>query len=372
MTQGREYWKYFGIDYQDARRKFLAAANKAEAQLFAYAHPLEKGPNSEPLYVDVAYVGNSTAKRVHVAISGTHGLEAAAGSAVQNAWLTSYAQEKHLPEDVAVLFIHVINPYGFAHTTRTTENNVDLNRNFVDHDNQHIENKDYALLHPHLITETWDTAGLDKVDKSLAVYLEKYGEDALFNARVKGQYDFPDGLAYGGNQREWSNLILEKIIKTHLPYAEQIAFIDWHTGLGEYAQPFFLCFNEEGGAYQKEAVIWWGEGRILGQRPLGMKRPDYQGLVFRGVEQFLQGRPLVGAVVEFGTRGRDTPLALRLDQWLRFKSKNAPDPLRNQQLYQDLKDAYLPVSSIWRAAVVDHGVEITNQAIAGLAKWSVK
>ena len=33
---------------------------------------------------------------------------------------------------LGVVLVHGLNPYGFAHFTRTTENNVDLNRNFID------------------------------------------------------------------------------------------------------------------------------------------------------------------------------------------------------------------------------------------------
>lgn len=372
MAEALAYWRYFGHDYQSARNKFLSAAKNIEATITSYPHPTEKGPSGETLYIDVAYVGSPSAARVHLAISGTHGLEAAAGSAVQTAWLSDYAQQqKKLPADTAVLFVHVINPYGFAHSTRTTEHNVDLNRNFVDHESSHIENKDYAALHDALIVDQWDEAHLEALEKNIQFFKEKYGEDAYFNARVKGQYDFPGGVAFGGNQREWSNVILEKIVHDHLKHAQQIAFIDWHTGLGEYAEPFFLCFNDEGSLFQKEAIKWWGEHRIIGQRPHGLKRPDYQGLVFKGVEQFLNGRPLVGAVVEFGTRGKNTPPALLLDQWLKFKSDQFPDKERDIQLYSDLKDAYLPISSIWRQSVVRHGVAITNQAIEGLIQWKI-
>lgn len=372
MAEALAYWTYFGNNYQAARQKFLKAATQAEAKITSYPHPTEKDPQGNTLYVDVAYVGSPTASRVHFAISGTHGLEAAAGSAVQTAWLSDYAaKKKPLAADTAVVFLHVINPYGFAHTTRTTENNVDLNRNFIDHDAKSIENKDYAALHYALILDQWDEAHLEVLDQQIQFFKEKYGEDAYFNARVKGQYDFPEGVAFGGNKREWSNIILEQIIHEHLAHAKQIAFIDWHTGLGEYAEPFFLCFNDEGSAYQKEAIKWWGEHRIIGQRPHGLKRPDYQGLVFKGVEQFLNGRPLVGAVIEFGTRGKNTPPALLLDQWLRFKSPTYPDAERDVQLYGDLKDAYLPISSIWRQSVIKHGVAITNQAIDGLIDWQV-
>ncbi|WP_244300408.1 DUF2817 domain-containing protein, partial [Achromobacter aegrifaciens] len=80
-------------------------------------------------------------------------------------------------------------------------------------------------------------------------------------------------------------------------------------------------------------------------------------------------RPRPGAVVEFGTRSLQMRPALRLDQWLRCKSPAAPDAARDAQLRADLVDAFVPVSSVWRRNVVAHGLQITRQAIAGLAAW---
>ena len=37
-----------------------------------------------------------------------------------------------MPEDVAIVLVHALNPFGFAWRRRWNENNVDLNRNFLD------------------------------------------------------------------------------------------------------------------------------------------------------------------------------------------------------------------------------------------------
>jgi hypothetical protein len=39
------------------------------------------------------------------------------------------------------------------------------------------------------------------------------------------------------------------------------------------------------------------------------------------------------------------------------------------QLQTDLRDAYVPVSQKWRNRVLTLASEITDQAVAGLAKW---
>ncbi|ARP85327.1 M14 family metallopeptidase [Bordetella genomosp. 9] len=363
-----ESWQAFALDYADGRARFIAAARALDAPLWRYPHPTAQGPDGQPLSVDVARLGPADASRTLLVVSGTHGLEGAAGSAAQVAWMATPAA-RQLPADTNVVLVHAINPYGWAYQTRTTENNVDLNRNFVDHEQPYPVNAAYDELHPHLIPLEWTDAGQAGVRQAIETFRAKHGDDALFNATASGQYRHPRGLVYGGQGREWSNLTLERILSEHLARSERVAFIDWHTGIGEYGEPFFLCFNDEGSETQQQAAQWWGRDRVLGQRPHGLARPDYQGLVFRGVEAFLPGRKVAGAVVEFGTRGLHMREALRLDQWLRFRAPERPDPARDRQLRADLIDAFVPYAGHWRRSVIRHGIEITGQALNGLAAW---
>nr|WP_315847083.1 M14 family metallopeptidase [uncultured Achromobacter sp.] len=363
-----DYWDCFSADYATARQAFVAVAAERGAALSRHEHPTLKDPRGQPLSVDVAVLGRPDAPRTHLAISGTHGLEGAAGSAVQIGWLRADGGNP-LPDDVNVVLVHALNPYGYAYDTRTTENNVDLNRNFIDHTRPTPPNPHYATLHPHLIPDAWTEASLEAGARAVEAFRETHGADALFNTTASGQYTHPDGLVYGGSGPEWSNRTLRRIVDEHLAASERVAFIDWHTGIGEYGEPFFLCFNDEGSAEQAQAARWWGAERVRDQRPHGLARPDYQGLVFRGVQQALGDRALAGAVVEFGTRGLQMRPALRLDQWLRFKAPHAPDAARDAQLRADLVDAFVPVSSVWRRSALAHGLAITRQAIAGVAAW---
>jgi len=363
-----DYWDCFSTGYTAARAAFVAAATERGAALSRHDHPSLKDPQGQPLSVDVAVLGRPDAPRTHLAISGTHGLEGAAGSAVQIGWLRADGGNA-LPDDVNVIFVHALNPYGYAYDTRTTENNVDLNRNFIDHTRAKPANPHYATLHPHLIPAEWTEASLEAGARAVEQFRETHGADTLFNVTASGQYTHPDGLVYGGAGPEWSNRTLRRIVDEHLAASERVAFIDWHTGIGEYGEPFFLCFNDEGSAEQSQAAAWWGADRVRDQRPHGLARPDYQGLVFRGVQQALGGRALAGAVVEFGTRGLQMRPALRLDQWLRFKAPLSPDAARDAQLRADLVDAFVPVSSVWRRSALAHGLAITRQAIAGVAAW---
>ena len=115
--------------YAEARRRFLAAARRAGADVSSHRHP-EPGLEGEELGVDVALVGPHDAEAVLVVVSGTHGVEGFTGSALQTHWLDEGLHDR--PTDVAVVLVHALNPYGFSWVRGVNEDNVVLNRNFVD------------------------------------------------------------------------------------------------------------------------------------------------------------------------------------------------------------------------------------------------
>jgi hypothetical protein len=360
-----EFHECYAVSYKAARNMFCEAAQAGGARLHHYRHPSEKGPQGEDLYADVACYGPKDATRRLLVVSGTHGLEGFCGSAAQLAWMKNDGLQD-LPPDTGVVMVHAVNPWGFAHLSRTTENNVDLNRNFIDH-SAHPANPGYGQLHDQLLYDDWSTANIAAAQQAMDSYAEQYGTDALFDTLARGQYSHADGLNYGGTQREWSNIILEEIVQQHVAGAQKVGFIDWHTGVGEYGEPFFLCFNEEGSALLDQAAHWWGESRIKGQRPHGKARPNYQGLLFHGVQKHLGDVPMCGAVVEFGTRGWHMRRLLRLDLWLKFKADPSSD--RYAMLRADLLDSFCPVDQVWRDSTIKHAGEITAQAIRGLSAW---
>lgn len=363
-----DFTRSFALDYDGARVKFQAAARALGCKLSVYTHPVEKGPQGQDLSIDVARLGDAQARSQLVVVSGTHGLEGLSGSAAQIGWMQS-SFARALPADVSILFIHAINPFGFAWATRTTENNVDLNRNFIDFTKPLPANTGYAALYPSLRVTDWKPPALQVYADAVEAFKLAHGDDVLFDTLARGQYEFPDGSNYGGSGREWSNVTLERIVNEHLGAAERIGFIDWHTGIGDFGQSFFLCFNQDGSFLHSEAVRWWGAENIVGQNPHSFARPNYHGLVFHGLTRFLGDRPMVGAVIEFGTRGVKVRRALQLDLWLRYKAEADSDRVR--MLRADLQDCFVPISSHWREDTTEQAISITQQAVEGLASWSL-
>lgn len=120
---------FFSGSYLEARALFIQILTDAGARLESYRNPTSTSGNNE-LNIDTAYIGPPSAPNVLVLVSGTHGVEGYCGSACQIA-ATTLRMWKELPQDSAVLLIHALNPYGFAHGRRVNEDNVDINRNCV-------------------------------------------------------------------------------------------------------------------------------------------------------------------------------------------------------------------------------------------------
>ena len=73
----------------------------------------------------------------------------------------------------------LINPYGFAWTRRVTEDNVDLNRNFVDHDKPYPRNDGYLAIADAVLPQEWSEASKAETERLFAAYAQKHGAFGL-------------------------------------------------------------------------------------------------------------------------------------------------------------------------------------------------
>jgi hypothetical protein len=358
----------YSPSYAVSRARFLLAAAQAGARVDTWVHPQAGAPDGGSLATDVAVLGPPDAPEAALVVSGTHGPEGFMGAAAQIALLHEIAGRAE-PPPVRIVLVHAINPWGFAHVSRTTEHNVDLNRNFVDWSAAAPVNEHYAGLHDALCPPDVAPETLGASRARLEAWSAEHGQDAFADATMRGQYTHPEGLNYGGTGPEWSHLVLRQIVERHLASARRIGLIDWHTALGERAQPFFLCFNERGGAAWQRACRWWGTDRIETTGGFGgAGRPRYTGLLFHGVGRFAPQAELTGAVIEFGTLPRDqVRRALQLDRALKFGAPIDPDALADAR--EQVLEAFCPQSPAWRQAVLGHAIDIQHRMLAGLQAW---
>jgi hypothetical protein len=354
----------FSGSYAEARGKFVDAARAAGATVYEYRHPTLKGPAGEALCLDVAVAGPENAERVLVAGSGTHGIEGFAGSAAQTAWLASGGLQR-LPKRTALALFHAHNPWGFAWQARGTEENVDLNRNFVDHAKPYPENPAYAEVHPIVTPEEWSEARVAAIFRGLDEFRGRVGEKAFSTAFNGGQYSHPDGLYFGGQREQWANYAFRNAVHKHVAHAKHAAIIDLHTGIGPWLEHIYLCFHPEGSPARERARAWWGERAVNLAGVTHKAVADYQGLLVDAFARMLPKAELTCVVVEFGTLERKlVQRASMAGRWLRYHGAKHPELAR--KAHAEFCEAFYPSDPRWRAAVLEQSREILERGIAGI------
>jgi hypothetical protein len=354
----------FSRSYAEARGKFVDAARGAGATVYEYRHPSLKGPDGEALCLDVAVAGPEDAERVLVAGSGTHGIEGYSGSAAQTAWLVGGGATR-LPKRTAMVFFHAHNPWGFAHKARGTEENVDLNRNFLDHAKAYPANPGYAEVHTIVTPEEWNDASIAGVFRGLDAYRQKVGEKAFSTAFNGGQYSHGDGIYFGGQREQWANAVFREAVAKHVAHAKHAAIIDFHTGIGPWLEHIYLCFHTEGSAARERARAWWGERAVNLAGVTHKALADYQGVLTGAFAAALPKAQVTSIVVEFGTLKREEVQRANLGgRWLRFHGEKNPALAR--KVHAEFCEAFYPSEPRWRHAALEQSREILDRGIAGI------
>lgn len=355
----------FPRDYADGRRAFRDAAGAAGARLFAY-DARAAGPDGEPLHTDVAVLGPDDAPDLLLCNSATHGVEGFCGSGVFTGWLRSGAAAG-LPDGLKVVLVHALNCHGFAWLRRVTEENVDLNRNFVRHEDPRPRNDEYAALHPRLLPDAWDDASVARLVGDLEGYIDRHGFFKLQCALTGGQYDHADGIFYGGRRPTAARERFFRILDDHAAAARRVLFLDWHTGLGPYGSAELIGMTREGSAHGDRVRAWFENGLASPADGSSLSAP-VTGTIGSGLRRRLseRGAEVTSLTVEFGTYPpRDVLMPLIADNWLHARGDPAGDLGRG--IKARVRKALYPDEDDWRELVWTRGRQLLRRAVAGLS-----
>lgn len=353
----------FAETYAAARARFLAAARGLGLKVEHHPHP-GVGPEGEALATEVVRVGPTDARAVLWLGSATHGVEGYCGSGAQVALLEGGALA-HLPPGVAVLLVHAHNPHGFAWGRRVTEDNVDLNRNFVADFAHPPVNAGYAALHPHLVPEAWTGPVRAAAEAALAAAIARDGFAAYQSAFTQGQYTHPDGLFFGGAGPTWSHRTMLRVLRHHAAGARRFALVDLHSGLGPtgYGEAIYPGGPEEPGFARAQA--WYGPAVTCPAAGTSTSAVVV-GEVPEGLAAALPEAEHTGIALEFGTVPLDQMLtAIRGDHFA-HRPGVLETPL-GRQLKAQMRAAFYVETDAWKRAVADRTAEVVGQALAGLA-----
>ena len=350
----------FASTYRQARDRFLRAALAAGASVVSHQHP---GPSvdDQPLYSDIVRIGAADARRALLIISGTHGVEGFAGSAIQIACL-QHIEAVGLPPDTALILIHALNPFGFAWYRRVDAENIDVNRNLIEHVENGANNLEYEALHEVLCPEDWNEATRQRGVEALIAYQAKHGRTAPQNVLARGQQDHPDGLFFCGRAPSWSSQLLRAEFAALPPSIERLTLLDIHTGLGPYGSCQLICGVDESSARAAKVRRWLGDGSMFFGPSSGFER--LPGSIDSTSEQIFPSLELTPITVEFGTLSPLEVLqALRADNWLH---RQTPRPDLDDPIKLGMRRAFCPDDADWRELVLLRGRQVIVRALEGL------
>lgn len=354
----------FSESYAEARAKFVAAAATAGGALRSWFNPHGKGPNGELLYLDTARFGPLDAANMLVLISSTHGVEGHCGSGAQIAWLRS-GGPAGLPKDTGALVIHAINPHGFAWGRRVNEDNVDLNRNFVDHDKPYPRNEGYTALATAILPRQWDEASSAETQRAFQAYAQKHGAFGLQGALSGGQYAHPNGIFYGGSKPTWSNRTIRAVAREELGGARRVGVIDFHTGLGPFGHGELICTVPPGSKSFERSKAWYG-AELTSPESGTSTSAIVVGCMTDSFPQELPDAEVTSVALEYGTYPvPDVLNAVREDNWLHQRGDLAS--AQGKAMKANMKERFFPAGDKWREMVWTRANQTIGWTLKGLA-----
>ena len=353
----------FSQSYKEARSKFLAAADAANLDVHSHQHPM-LGRDGELLAMDVVRDGPADATSLLVVSSACHGVEGFCGSGVQTALLHDSAWRQAAADaGVAVLYIHALNPYGFSWWRRTTQENVDLNRNFNDFAGPLPRNEGYDELAALIVPATWPPSADNEA--ALQRFAQERGMAAMQAAITGGQYAHPEGLFYGGRNPSWSQVTLRHVLRDHATRCARLGWIDLHTGLGPsgVGERIFAC-RDDAAALQR-ARAWWGD-KVTSIYDGSSTSAPLQGLMWLAAYEECAQAEYTGIALEYGTLPIMEMIgALRADQWVETHP-DAPAALR-AQIKQQTRDAFYTDTDTWKRQIILQAIDAAHGAVRGLS-----
>lgn len=353
--------RYFSQDYVEAQSRFREGATKLGFSLESHSIGVQ-GPDGNDLEFDVACSTGGDPSRVIVLSSGVHGVEGYFGSAVQMAMLEQWTQAG-MPS-AKVVMLHGLNAYGFAWSRRFNEENIDPNRNFLLPGEAFSGSPPgYAELDSFLNPKR-PPFSFEPFKVKAAWLIMQHGMKKLRSAIATGQYDYPQGLFFGGQGPSRMQSILQQHMPRWLEGSEQVIHLDFHTGLGDWAtwkllidykltdlqrETLTQCFGPESFEANDDSDIAYDARGGFGQWCVAQKYAQHY----------------LFACAEFGTYPAVKVLAgLRAENQAHHWGRAEDTSTRKAK--QRLKNLFCPESPQWRETVVQESLKLIHQALGNL------
>jgi len=355
------------LTYDECRARFRRAA--LDAGLAVLSRPIEaRGSEGQQLTVDAVCIGADRPRRALTVLSGVHGVEGFLPSTLQCDLLHRLGTAA-LPDDMAVLVVHAVNPWGMAWWRRQNESNVDLNRNWRRDELEPRHNDAYDELHPIVCPDTPALPSTDDLFVAIRSLSAERGAAWVRDGITLGQYRRADGLHFGGDRTEASTRILADLVAEHLSGVERALTLDLHTGHGPYGAITFLSDQPVGSGQDAFLRHHFGAERVEAttdnpDATTGLK----SGQIGNGIGQLLGGAVHHASSVEFGTVSDGHQLAATfLDSWV-HRHGDRSDP-EHAAVVWGYRCCFTPDDPEWEATGRAGGRALLDRALDAVVAW---
>lgn len=360
---------YFYETYNENRVQFRRAAvllekHFADVEITKLIVPSKVDSD---LSIDTVYIpAQKKPEKLLIMTSGVHGIEGFTGSAIQR-YFMSEVLDTNLLQNVGILLVHAINPHGFNYVRRVSENNIDMNRNFdVSKSLFEEKNEEYAKINQFLNPRKRANAGFfvnGAFFVKTAYYINRYSMRTLRKAILKGQYEFKEGIFYGGNDFESQKDWLESLISKKVDSYKFVFVIDIHTGYGKRGKLHILpgnVKNKERNSLLKKMF----EGYVIDEPRNDNQFYDVKGGFIDYVGSLMPpNKKYIGTYFEFGTldsqrlagsiRSLHNMIIEKQGFHHGYKNKRA-----EKRIKERFREMFFPSSNIWRSQIMNQASEI--------------
>ena len=360
------YKDSFYTGYEEVRNHLKELTASLGTEVVSHAIDEKDG-----LYIDSFYLP-STGEKTNLVVltTGVHGVEGYIGSVMLDVFFEEIYPGLNR-ETTGVLVVANVNPYGMKYLRRYNENNVDLNRNFILDWTQHdlSSNKEYPKVDTFLGptgkmgNAFWHEAGFYL---SLAKTAITDGAGTISDALLTGQYEYPQGVYYGGTGDEASTAYLKDVFSQCLDssYAN-IVHIDIHSGYGpRYNMVIFNSVYETMNEQESQEAFGYDYVIAYDSESFYATTGDTTDFFYRLAAQQGADSSLYSTCFEFGTIGDeffDTILSLKYtvdenrNHW--YPTDNATSAEIVRQNYLEL---YYPTETAWRTKTIQDFLTATQ------------
>jgi hypothetical protein len=363
----------FPETYEESRERFRQ--NLAVVQRYWPGAELSyhRLPGDEDLTIDWIHSDAlGTNAKVLIFTTAEHGVEGYVGSAMQQCFIEKYLPRLD-PRTTGLLLVHAINPWGMKHHRRVNANNVDLNRTFLwEQAFDPTFNPEYDSLNAFLNPDkTIENLALDNIGfyTNLIWKLIAKGLSALKIAILIGQYHYPQGLYYGGENYQEETQTLINLYRQAFSAYDQILHLDMHTGYGPRYQMSLVNSALETRTSQ-EFVKRFDYPLVVAANPKEFYaiRGDMIDYVYALRQHEFPEKEMYATSFEFGTLGNDIKGQIGSPRAMMFENRlywhGAVNDKLAEQVKHDFEELFNPAATNWRVkAIAD-----ADQAFTGILK----